>query len=498
MRRKFEGVGRLLVAYFGDVPLGTLDDQKILDFLLWYRRLPKTHGRAHGRNRYTSIGVEPDPHAEIARADAEDETNRLRILDLEGLSDLDRRARLADELVARVTDASVEKAHARLTGLFEHAVSDKTIQHRGYVMKSLLPRFRKAAEELDNKARNEDPFAIRATRPKVRSAWSNSRIARLANSPVYRGCSTPHRRWKAGALVLRDALYWGPIALLTTGLRPEELLQLRKRNVVRRDEVWAFQIAVELDQSYKTRDSIRYVPVPQVLVDLGFIEWWSDRLGEAGQMLFPDIASGTLAARLSDAYGKRVRLVFDQLDIRDPEEDLYALRKTFSSRLQDAGVQDSLRKAILGHAQPDILNRHYTQENLALLKQAIDSVDLGMRVEMDAERGHPVIVGCDLPRAPEIDVDLKLDDHGAPRWIRITRPGLESDPVLETGIQSMPGWSASEPPAFAGGTSEDARQVARQVVKIIDGHEVRLNRRKQVQAAFEALCACAHVAAAAA
>lgn len=128
--------------------------------------------------------MEPDPHAEIARADAEDETNRLRILDLEGLSDLDRRARLADELVARVTDASVEKAHARLTGLFEHAVSDKTIRRRGYVMKSLLLRFRKAAEELDNKARNEDPFAIRATRPKVRSAWSNSRIARLANSPT--------------------------------------------------------------------------------------------------------------------------------------------------------------------------------------------------------------------------------------------------------------------------------------------------------------------------
>ena len=49
MKRKFEGVGRLLVAHFGDVPLNTLDDEKMLNFLLWYRRLPKIHGRSHGR-----------------------------------------------------------------------------------------------------------------------------------------------------------------------------------------------------------------------------------------------------------------------------------------------------------------------------------------------------------------------------------------------------------------------------------------------------------------
>ena len=491
MRRKFEGVGRLLIAYFGDVPLGTLDDEQVLGFLLWYRRLPKLHGRAHGRNRFEAVGVELDPHVEIADADRLDEKARQEIAAQEDLSDRDKRAQLVDRLVARVTDDSVEKTHARLRSLFEHAVADATIRHRGYVMKSLLPRFRQRAKDIDNKAQNDDPFAIRVTQPKVRAAWSNARIAALAASPVYRGCSTPFRRWKEGDEIIRDAIYWVPLILLTTGMRPEEALQLRKKNILKRNGIWAFLIAVELEQSSKTEDSVRYVPIPDILLELGFVDWWRERLDEAGPMLFPEVATGSMTARLSDVFGKRVRTVFGRLDLTDAEEDLYALRKTFSSRPHSANETDSIRKAILGHKHGDILNRHYTQENLPLLKKAIDSVDLGLRVEMDHVRGFPVLVGCDLEAEPPIDVEMKLDEAGDPRWICIRTMDIGRRSIFESKIAPLPGWKSFPTTLSDMAKGESAATVARKVVELVRGHEVSLRRATATRMAFEALCASA-------
>lgn len=290
-------------------------------------------------------------------------------------------------------------------------------------------------------------------------------------------------------MIHRDVIYWGPLILLLTGMRPEEMLQLRKRNIVRRNGILAFQIAVELEQSGKTDDSVRLVPVPRALLELGFVEWWRERLQESGEMLFPEIATGELEARLSDVFGKRIRTIFRRLDLADAEEDIYALRKTFSSRLQSAGAPDSVRKAILGHKQRDILNRHYTQENLALLKEAVDSVDFGLRFEMDSRRGHPVLTGCALATSAPIDVELQLDETGAARWIRVSETADRGRAVLETAILPPPGWSDTNVDRDRPGM--DALHAARRVASLTEGREVRLRNASAMRAAFEALCALA-------
>lgn len=109
-------------------------------------------------------------------------------------------------------------------------------------------------------------------------------------------------------------------------------------------------------------------------------------------------------------FGKRAARIFARLGLSDAEDDRYALRKTFSSRLYSAGVSDWLRKAILGHRQEGVVNRHYTQQKLRLLKDTMDAVDYGIRVAFDERRGHPVITGCDLAALEAVDVELKLDD----------------------------------------------------------------------------------------
>jgi hypothetical protein len=53
MKGNIDAIGRLALEYFGDVPVTSIsvDDQE--QFFLWMARLPKHHGRAHGKNRFT-------------------------------------------------------------------------------------------------------------------------------------------------------------------------------------------------------------------------------------------------------------------------------------------------------------------------------------------------------------------------------------------------------------------------------------------------------------
>ncbi|MFW2589461.1 hypothetical protein [Sagittula sp. SSi028] len=42
------------IAFFGDVPITAVTKERQREFFAWMSRLPKIHGKGHGRNRYTS------------------------------------------------------------------------------------------------------------------------------------------------------------------------------------------------------------------------------------------------------------------------------------------------------------------------------------------------------------------------------------------------------------------------------------------------------------
>jgi hypothetical protein len=96
-----------------------LEKRTLVELLLWVRRLPKDHGKKHGRNRYEKTGVLLDKHAEIARADENDRAIREEI---ERRTNLDLRAKrmeLAVSLTPRLTDQAVEGHHARISSIVE-------------------------------------------------------------------------------------------------------------------------------------------------------------------------------------------------------------------------------------------------------------------------------------------------------------------------------------------------------------------------------------------
>jgi hypothetical protein len=71
-----------------------------------------------------------------------------------------------------------------------------------------------------------------------------------------------------------------------------------------------------------------------------------------------------------------------------------------ATELLALGAPDHVRQSILGHEHSSVINRHYTQANLELMKGFLDQIDLGLTVEFDKRYGFPVTRGCALVGVP--------------------------------------------------------------------------------------------------
>ena len=74
MTRKLRTTGALVIAYAGDIPLERLESIAS-DLMVWLSRLPKDHGKSHGRNRHDQPGNTVSKHQEIEKADDADDAD---------------------------------------------------------------------------------------------------------------------------------------------------------------------------------------------------------------------------------------------------------------------------------------------------------------------------------------------------------------------------------------------------------------------------------------
>lgn len=385
MRKKTETTGRLVAEFLGDIPLEDLEGQ-LPDLMRTLSRLPKIHGKAHGKNRFTSEGAARSMHDEIRDADERDQRVFDELVADPELSEADRRARLIDRLVPRVTVTNLKR---HLDGI--HRIlraAEKELGYNGKINIMEYRTFDRLVARDTEQRQKENSIYLRATQPKVRDRWDDAHLKTLLTSPLYRG-SLKGRRAMPGKILVLDTLYWVPLVLLTMGTCVTEVLQLRRRDLVLKNGVHCLRLCWYLDQQGKTEEATRPVPVSQMLIDLGFLDWIM-RIGRSDAYLFPKIIN----AKPSDPgsiFGKRIRTVLARLGIEDASQDFYALRKTFSSALWAASVSEDNVQKIIGHVSHTTVGRHYIYRDMARLKKLLDGADFGVRITQSRVRKHPVI-----------------------------------------------------------------------------------------------------------
>ena len=59
------------------------------------------------------------------------------------------------------------------------------------------------------------------------------------------------------------------------------------------NQTYCLAISLDCDQGGKSENAQRVIPIPQLLIDLGFVDWIKNLPEDHGPLLFPDAAART-------------------------------------------------------------------------------------------------------------------------------------------------------------------------------------------------------------
>ncbi|MEG3169446.1 site-specific integrase [Sphingomonas sp. LB3N6] len=210
-----------------------------------------------------------------------------------------------------------------------------------------------------------------------RQPFSLSDLQAIFSSPVYANGDRP----KGGRL---EAAYWLPLLALFTGVRLEEIGQLRVSDVQRKEypdqdgkmlSGWFLHITGATDDKgqanrIKNSASERLVPLHPELERLGFVAYVEKLLDQKGRV-FPDLKPnifGRLTAKWGEWFGPYMRNV---CGITDKRKVFHSFRHTFKDYVRRARIAEGVQRQLMGHAGKDVADDYGSGYDLHSLAEAM-------------------------------------------------------------------------------------------------------------------------------
>jgi integrase len=163
-----------------------------------------------------------------------------------------------------------------------------------------------------------------------------------------RFCFPAEERWRGVIILLA----------LTTGMRLEEICQLRCDDLVQIDGIHCIDINEDTDDKrLKNTASRRVIPVPSVLIErFAFLEF-VDQQRSLGVRLFPALRK--IDGCYGHAYSKWFRVYRERCGVTDPGKAFHSFRHTVATRFKSLDVPLYVAAEILGHTVPGMTYGHY-------------------------------------------------------------------------------------------------------------------------------------------
>lgn len=121
-------------------------------------------------------------------------------------------------------------------------------------------------------------FAAAKRAKDERDQWSEDELKALFSSPIWSGCLSEGRRAQKGEHIIRDEKFWVPVIGLFSGMRLEEICQLRTDDIRSEVEINFFDINDRASRQVKNSNAVRRVPIHPELIRIGFL----DHVGKFG------------------------------------------------------------------------------------------------------------------------------------------------------------------------------------------------------------------------
>ena len=180
---------------------------------------------------------------------------------------------------------------------------------------------------------------------KPRDIFTNKELHKIFDTTPFLNNTirNPHRRNKL-------ASYFVPIIAIHTGMRLEEICQLRLEDVYKEGTVDIIRITISKETKLKTVTSQRIVPIHENLKRVGFLEYCNYMKKQKKERVFWDLTKSR------DGYGRNIGRYFMEylrkVGVYEFQSKVFhSLRHTFITTLLQNGVREEVVNGLCGHKQ---------------------------------------------------------------------------------------------------------------------------------------------------
>ncbi len=212
-----------------------------------------------------------------------------------------------------------------------------------------------------------------------RAAYSDVDLRLLfEQSPMYRGCLSARERNHAGSMIIKDARFWLPLIALFTGMRLEEIGQLRCGDIRQVDGVCVIDVNTSDGNRLKNQNSQRLIPIHSELLAIGLVDHAEKTNASGHERLWPEFERSK-HGRYSAAYSKWFGKYKNLIGLTDPKKTFHSFRHTFIDQLKQLDVPDGKIQELVGHANHSITTGRYGKRyRPTALKEIVEMLDYGL------------------------------------------------------------------------------------------------------------------------
>ncbi|MGF1773430.1 site-specific integrase [Vibrio wakamikoensis] len=203
------------------------------------------------------------------------------------------------------------------------------------------------------------------------ASFSKNDLVKIFSQPIF----TEHKiKRHYTKRIPKYSQYWMPLIALLSGMRPNEIAQLKRKDCVLRDGILFFQLSnQDEDQSLKNKRARRAVPVHSKLIELGFERFIEPLASE--ERLFSELSYSKKEGYYK-SFGEWFKRYFsDYIDLAREGKRFYSFRHTFIDQFKQRGSIAAVPASIVGHKNGNITYDTYgSKADLATLRNYIETV----------------------------------------------------------------------------------------------------------------------------
>ncbi len=200
-------------------------------------------------------------------------------------------------------------------------------------------------ELLANRASNLQPLGIKTNPEDAKMPFDIDQLKAIFNAPLFTGCVDDEMGFVTkGDKVVRRARFWVPLICLYNGMRPNEVCQLRPKDIKQTaEENWYFDLTdTEVGQTLKTISSRRKFPVHPDLKRMGLLEYVDEKRKTGEVRLFPELKTDTYENHASKFLRWFNGTFYPKVAKKKKGQSFYSLRHNFRDELRRIQGPDEL------------------------------------------------------------------------------------------------------------------------------------------------------------